>query len=292
MFQHCLICTDFSDGLHRLIGFVPSLAAGGLKRIVFCHSVPVREEGSIPKIDKDKIKEAEAQLAPCLIGLPPDVEVKIEVPVGRPMDTIPKLVEEYGIDVVFTGMSTKNTLQETLFGSTTQEMAKVTEIPLMILRPQLISTYTREELALRCQHLWRYLLIPYNDGKTAKYLIEEVKKYVSKNLPTAPQKCMLLWVTSEGVRRSVPENYQIEEAQNKLEEVKADLETVGLEVNTEVRTGNPLHELLDAALTFDISAIATSHLSRSALLEFTAPSFANEILRHSWFPILFFSPKK
>ncbi|MEM9539616.1 MAG: universal stress protein [Cyanobacteria bacterium P01_E01_bin.42] len=292
MFQNCLICTDFSDGLHRLIGFVPSLAAGGLKRIIFSHSVPIKEEGSIPKIDKDKVKEAEAQLAPCLIGVPADVEVKIEVPIGRPKDTIPKLVEEHDIDVIFTGMSTRNALEETLFGSTTQEMSKVMEIPLMILRPQLISTYTREELTLRCQHLWRYLLIPYNDGKTAQYLIEQVKSYVGKNLPTAPQKCMLLWVVNEGVRRGLPENYHLEEAKQKLEAVKADLEQFGLEVNTEVRSGNPLHEILDAALTFDISAIATSHLSRSALLEFTAPSFANEILRHSWFPVLFFSPKK
>ena len=292
MFQNCLICTDFSDGLHRLIGFVPDLAAGGLKRIVFSHSVPIREEGSIPKIDKEKVKEAEAQLAPCLIGVPPEVEVKIEVPIGRPKDTIPKLVEEYEIDVIFTGMPTRNALQETLFGSTTQEMAKVTDIPLMILRPQLISTYTREELKLRCQHLWRYLLIPYNDGKTAKYLIEEVKNYVRKDLSAGPQKCMLLWVISEGVRRGLPQDYHIKEAEQKLEAVKADLESVGLEVNIEVRSGNPLHELLDAALTFDISAIATSHLSRSALLELTAPSFANEILRHSWFPVLFFSPKK
>ncbi|NEO51139.1 MAG: universal stress protein, partial [Moorea sp. SIO4A3] len=35
MFQHCLICTDFSDGLYRLVEFVPSLAAGGLKKIIF-----------------------------------------------------------------------------------------------------------------------------------------------------------------------------------------------------------------------------------------------------------------
>ncbi|MBP0020026.1 MAG: universal stress protein [Cyanobacteria bacterium SBLK] len=292
MFQNCLICTDFSDGLHRLIGFVPSLAAGGLKRIIFSHSVPIKEEGSIPKIDKEKVKEAEAQLAPCLIGVPSEVEVKIEVPIGRPKDTIPKLVEAYDIDVIFTGMPTRNALEETLFGSTTQEMSKVTDIPLMILRPQLISTYTREELALRCQHLWRYLLIPYNDGKTAKYLIERVKSYARKNLPAAPRQCMLLWVVNEGARRGLPENYHIEEAKQKLEAVKADLETVGLDVNVEVRSGNPLHELLDAALNFDISAIATSHLSRSALLEFTAPSFANEILRHSWFPVLFFSPKK
>ena len=35
MFESCLICTEFSDGLERLAQFVPSLAKGGLKKIVF-----------------------------------------------------------------------------------------------------------------------------------------------------------------------------------------------------------------------------------------------------------------
>ena len=63
-------------------------------------------------------------------------------------------------------------LETRLFGSITISLTKVTSLPLMILRPQLISTYTEEELSLRCQHLWRYFLIPFNDENNDYYLIE------------------------------------------------------------------------------------------------------------------------
>ena len=56
MFESCLICTDFNDGLHRLMDFIPNLAAGGLKQIIFCHSVPLWEEGEVPRIDREKSK--------------------------------------------------------------------------------------------------------------------------------------------------------------------------------------------------------------------------------------------
>lgn len=291
MFKTCLICTDFTDGLHRLIEFVPSLGAGGIKRIIFAHSVPLWEEGKVPRVDEEKIAETKQRLSVATSKVPQGMEVEIAVPSGRAAETIPQLIKDYQPEVMFTGTPTRNVVQETLFGSTTVELTKSTTIPLMILRPQLISTYTREELALRCQHLWNYLLIPYNGGEAAQYLIEEIKRYADNKPDNYPKKCMLVWVITSGGRREIPIEYKRQEAEEKLSQVQKELESCGIEVNLEIRTGNPLNEILDAALTFDISAIATAAVNRSALVNLTSPSFANEILRHSWFPVLFFSPK-
>ena len=85
---------------------------------------------------------------------------------------------------------------------------------------------------------------------------------------------------------------RIKDAKTKLEEVKAELEGIGLEVNTLVKQGNPLPEIMSVALEYDISAIAIATNYRNTLLQWTAPSFANELMRRSWFPIVFFSPKK
>ena len=137
MFQRCLICTDFSDGLHRLVKFVPSLAAGGIKQIVFLHSVPLWEEGEIPRIDQEA-----------------------------------------------------------------------------------------------------------------------------------------------------------KEAQENLQPVKAELEQLGVKVVAEVRLGNPYEEVLDAALEFDISAIAISSDTLGKLIEWTGRSFAGELMHRSWHPILFFPPPR
>ena len=292
MFQRCLICTDFSDGLYRLLKFVSNLAGGGIKQIVFLHCVPIKEDCDIPRVDQEKIEEAKARFAQELPEIPKGVEVVTEVLSGRPLDNIPKILETYKSEVIFTGTSIRSLLQEKIFGSTTMGLAKLTPIPLTIFRPQLISTYTREELALRCEHLYRYLLIPYNNSDSAEYLIKQIKEIAQNRPEKSLEKIMLCWVVDDAGRRGVPIEYRLKEAHSKLEAVKAELEELNLQVNTEVRQGNPLLEILDAAVDFDISSIAIGSVEKNNLFEWTTPSFANEVLRRSWFPVLFFSTSK
>ena len=279
-----------SDGLDRLIYFVPSLAQVGLKQIIFFHSVPLWEEGEIPRVDEGKIETAKSTLSRALQSVPKDIEVKVEVASGRPIDTIPRVLASCPIDVVIVGTPIRSALEEKIFGSTTMELAKLTAKPLMIFRPQLISTYTTEELTLRCEHLWRYLLIPYNDSTAAHYQIEQIKGLLA-NSNKAIEKCLLCWVVEDKGRREIAPEYFVQEARAKLEVVKQDLTNLGLEVEMEVRLGNPLQEILNTALTHDISAIAMGGDRRSSLLQWTVPSVANELLRRSWFPILFFGRK-
>ena len=292
MFQRCLICTDFSDGLYRLVEFVPSLAASGIKQIIFLHSVPLWEEGEIPRIDQEAMDKARNRFQERLKHVPEGVEVKIEVTSGRPFDTIPKVAKSYQVDVIFIGMPMRSLLQEKLFGSTSAGLVRACSTPVLSLRPQLISTYTREELDLRCQHLFRYLLIPYDGSNPSKYLLQKLKEQVQNRPNHSLEQCMLLWVVDAGGRREVPKDYQVKEAQEKLKAVKAELEQLGLQVNAEVRLGNPCEEILDATLEFDISAIAISSDNLGKLIEWPVRSFAGELMRRSWHPVLFFPPSR
>lgn len=292
MFQSCLICTDFSDGLYRLVDFVPSLAAGGIKKIIFLHSVPIWEEGEIPRINHEEIERAIERFKAGLKNIPSSVEVHIEVPSGRPVETIPKVANSYKVDVILTGIPLRSLLQEKLFGSTTTGLAKACVTPLLILRQQLISAYTCEELDLRCQHLFRYLLVPYNGSNASNYLVQRVKEYAQNRPENSLKQCMLIWVVDEGGRKEIPKDYQLKEAQEKLQAVKAELEEVGLQVNTQVRLGNPFTEVLEAAVDFDISAIAIASDHLGKIIEWPVRSFAGELMRRSWHPILFFPPQR
>ncbi|MGD1922470.1 MAG: universal stress protein [Pleurocapsa sp.] len=292
MFKSCLICTDFTDGLYRFIDCVPSLAQCGLNKIVFFHSVPLWEEGEVPRIDKEKAEQAKQRLQKATENVPDGVEVEIEVISGKPLDTIPRVLKTHPVDVIMTGTPIKSLFQEKFFGSTSAGLAKITSQPLNIIRPELITTYTREELALRCQHLWRYLLIPYNNRETARYLIEEIKKYAKDRPDNALKHCMLISVIDDCGRKSVLAKERTKEAETSLQSVKTELEELGIEVNTMVKTGDPLQEITTAALDFDISAIAIATDYRNSLLQWTVRSFANDVMRSSWFPVLLFSPKK
>ena len=292
MFQSCLICTDFTDGLYRFVDCVPNLAKCGLKKIVFFHSVPLWEEGEVPRVDDEKMKQAKQRLQKASDNVPDGVEVQVEVISGKPLDTIARVLKKHPVDVIMTGTPIRSLLQEKFFGSTSTGLAKLTPQPLNIIRPELITTYTLEELDLRCRHLWRYLLIPYNDSKTARYLIEEIKKYAKDRPENSLKQCMLMSVVDDCGRKSVLAEQRVEEAETKIASVKQELEALDIEVNTLVKIGDPLQEITTAALDYDISAIAIATDYRNSLLQWTVRSFANDVMRSSWFPVLLFSPKK
>ncbi|UBF27304.1 universal stress protein [Kovacikia minuta CCNUW1] len=287
MFQRLLFCTDLSDGVYRLVNFIPSLAATGAKQIVFLHSVPFLE-GSIPREDTEKINQAREQLEPALKHSSATVEVKVEVVSGRAMDTILRAAKTHQTDLVVLGMPIHGQLKERLFGSTTVGLCQKTPIPLMVLRPQLISTYTSEELELRCQHLFRWLLIPYDGSDSARYLVEQVKRYAANRPEHSLERCNLCWVVEDVNRRGLPADYQVEPAQKALVPVKAELESLGLQVKTEVRQGDSIVEVLNAALMDDVSAIAIASKSLGKLQELSVASFTRELLNRCWHPIIYF----
>lgn len=293
MFKRALICTDFSDGLYRLVNFVPSLAESGLEQIVFIHTVPLWDQGGIPREDKEKIERAKSRLGKALENVPNGLEVKVEVPSSnKPQETILQIAKTNHSDLIITGANTRSLLNEAVFGSTTISLCEQTSIPIMVLRPQLISTYTYEELELRCRHLFRYLMVAYEDSDSAKYLLGRFKEAAKNRPANSLQECLLFWAVPDGGRRELRGPEQLENARQKLETIQQDLSSLDLRVNIEVRRGEPIIELLDAALEFDISAIAISSTRTNKILEWSAPSFSNEVLRRSWHPVIFFSPGK
>jgi nucleotide-binding universal stress UspA family protein len=290
MFQRALICTDFTDGLYRLTHFVPDLAAGGLKQIVFFHAIPISEEREIPRIDEAKIAQARDRLRAGIKDVPNGVEVKVEVRVGKPADNILKVAQANNSDLIVLGMPTRSVLTERLFGSTTLGLCQRNIKPVLILRPQLISAYTTEELALRCRHLNRYFLLPYNGTEASDMLVAKVKQCVQQNSEHSLECCLLSWIFEEQGMRNLPPKYSEAEARQKLESAKQELTQIGLKVETELRQGEPIMGIMNAALEHDISSILVT--SKQNWLQWSVRGFAEELLRSSWHPVLYLPTDK
>jgi nucleotide-binding universal stress UspA family protein len=279
MFERMLICTDFSDGLHRLADFAASLADGGIKQIVFLHVVPLSETGIIPKINSKKVELSQARLTAAVENSPATVDVKIEVQSGHPVQTILQVANSHQSELIVLGSQIHNSLMEMLRGSTMSELSRRTTIPLLILRPQLIAAFTTEELTLRCQHLLRYILIPYDGGEASNFLVKQIKQLAQKQTGRFLERCMLCWVTN-----SIPTQTE----RNILSDAKVDLEAENLEVAMNLRRGTPISEILELAQMDEISAIAISSGTIGKFQEWIVSSFTAELLRLSWCPVLFF----
>ncbi|MEM9090429.1 MAG: universal stress protein [Cyanobacteria bacterium P01_F01_bin.53] len=290
MFKRVLICTDFSDSLQRLAQFVPDLAKGGMEHIVFFHNVPLMTSREIPCIDEDKVSEARQILSVAESSVPAGTTVEIEIASGRPSDNIVRAAKKHQPDIIFSGMPTRSALNEKLFGSTTLAIADKVDVPILVMRPQLVATYRESELSQRCQHLFEYLLVPYDGSSSAKKLVGEIKKQIQNDPEGALETCRLCWVVDDGGR--IASNNPAEAAQQVLDEVKAELDGFGTDIRTEVRIGNPLEELMKSGEVHDISAIAICSGKSKGILKLTVPSFTNAILRASWHPIIHFPRAK
>jgi nucleotide-binding universal stress UspA family protein len=287
MFQRLLICTDLSDGLHRLIHFVPSLAAGGVKQITFLHTIPVSNEREIPRMDEQKVAEVRDRLSPIPY---PGVEILVEVKWGKPIDQILSVIKSHQADLVIVGTPTRSLLTEKLMGSTMMGLCQKISVPLMILRPQLLGAFTNEELDLRCRHLFRYLLIPYDGSKTADYLLGRIKQQAQDRPSESLTECKLCWAYQSSGRRDVPKSEFPDASRAKLAAAEAELTALGLQVSSEVLAGGAVQEVLATAQ--DASAIAIASGTLGKLIELSSPSFAGEILRRSWHPVIYFPPNQ
>lgn len=291
MFQRLLICTDLTDGLQRLVNFVPSLAASGINHITFLHVIPLPEGREIPRPDPEKTQRAYSRLAVAQQQASAEVTVQIKVEWGRPVDLILSTIKTDRPDLVLLGTPSRSLLTEKLFGSTMTGLCQRTPIPVMIFRPQLLSTYTREELELRCRHLFRYFLIPYDGSGTANYLVRQVKQQAQNRSKDSLQSCLLTWVV-EGGRRELPVGEQKKQAQTEVASVQTELEALDLSVTAQVLEGEAVVEVLLTASEYDISAIVTASDTFGKLVELSARSFTGEILRRSWHPVIYFPPAR
>ncbi len=294
MFNHGLICTDFTDGLDKMIYSVSALGEGGFKEITFLHSVDIWNEGEIPRVDHDKVEEAKNRLSPALNNVPDGMKVHIEVLSGNPSDNILATIKKYKVDLVITGSPVSTSLEQIFFGSTTAKIRSKLKVPMMILRPQLMSVYRNDEFALRCRNLNRFWLVPYNDLPRHRYIADKIADYYSQqNENLMLEECLFVSVVDEVSRSEILTKNKIQEAEKTLASLKESFASSSVKVETMVKTGNPLEEIFKVAFDNNISAIVFAENYKEEnvfdrILSLAVGSNANYLLNCSWFPLLYF----
>ncbi len=124
----------------------------------------------------------------------------------------------------------------------------------------------------------RYLLIPYDGGETVNSLVEQVKRLAQKQSGQFLESCRLCWVNDTPTQAE----------RETLAQVKADLESANLQVEANFHQGTALAEVLEVAQMDEISAIAITSGTLGTFQEWFVSSFAAELMRQSWCPVLFF----
>ena len=290
MFRRILICTDLTDGLQRFVSQVSALHRIGIEHLTFLHCVPFSQDGEIPHENEAALALAKAQLARVQAPSLPGMEVNVEVVSGVPTEWIPTIAEQYQAEALILGATTRSFLTEKLFGSTTVSVSQRCSLPILTLRPPLMQIYRNDELSLRCQNLFRKILIPFDSLSIGQALVEHLTHLLDRQPIPHLETCHLTAIVPLESRR-MPNEHKVQEAEAQLQELKQRLSPYPLTIETQIYTGDNVQGLLKLLSNDDISAIGVTYNRGDALLDWPVPSFGKEIMRHSWHPVLLFPPK-
>ncbi|MCS7226407.1 MAG: universal stress protein [Gloeomargarita sp. SKYB31] len=291
MFKKLLIATDLRDGLQRLLQFLPALGAGGIEAVTFVHAVPYLDTGVRVREDKEALAAAQAKLvAPANTG---GVPTQCLVRSGKPADVVVQVAQEIRAELIILGTQQRNVLAERLLGSDALSIIRKCDIPLMVIRPQLVQVLTAEELELRCQHLFYHLMLPYRGRPESKHLLAQVLDRLQKVSQPKVETCHLVWVVEDPIRRDFePDPQEIARAERELAQVATQLTPYVSHVHTHVRTGNPVEACLELAQLLDISAVTLTEAHMTNLWNLSL-SLGGELLRRIPYPLILFpSPEK
>ncbi len=290
MFKRLLIPTNLADGLPRLVNFLPELATNGLEKIVFVHSCFMEDDSERLRQGEKSLARARELLTIDHSKLPPGLEAEVILDTRRPYEVIMEAIKQHEPDLVLMSRPPRSLLDEKIFGSSAIAVIQRTRVPIMIARPHLFWVMTAEELALRCQHLLRHVMIPYDHSASAQHLISQIKSLAKEAILHPLAACTLVWVINNAGQQDLAVNQKTQEAKVILANLESELTELGLKVNSLIRVGTPVAQVEAVAHEEDIHAIAISSTAVGKIWELSIPSFAGEILRRSVYPVIYFPP--
>ncbi len=293
MFKRILIATNFEDGLHRFTYCLSELYTGGVRQVSFVHSMEWEGDShGLPEDPTPQIEATRQRLLDRCSQIPEGLEVDVFVQIGKPSAVIRQACEKFQPEVILTSMAIRNLLVEKVFGSTTMELLPRAPIPALVLRPQLIATFTLDELRLRSRHLFRSVLVAYDFSEISDQLLSRLINQIQHHGEQQHHTIWVLYVIDPSARQHQSRDLQEQkqEYEQKLAEMKHRIagDIPEVEIKTEVRIGAPVKEILLAAGEADMTAIATTSGNVGSFWEWSIRSTTGELLRKSWHSVLFF----
>ena len=221
---------------------------------------------------EDYVKEIEQRVAA------EGVAVATSVWYGRATESIVEAADVNHVDLIVMSTHGRTGLGRLFLGSVAESVLRAAHIPVLLLRTGGRPT------------MFKRVLVPL-DGSD---LAEEVLPFLTEIAGPLDIEFTLLRVVVpvppeyvEGTRYITVENIpaRMEAARAYLAPIAAGLEAKGVRVTTELRRGDPLPEILEAAKAAKVDLIAMTTHGRTGLGRLLFGSVAEAVLRHSEVPV-------
>lgn len=282
-FSKVLICIDFSEPSKKLIDSIPDLKKTGLKEVVLASVINVHPaDENVPFIKETYSEKRQLTLERLeelgALAKEHGVETKEIVSFGFTGKELLNIAVQEQADLIIVGSHGKGVVKTILLGSTSFELARKSEIPVLI---EKFVDVERDQFDLVSTEKFKKVLLPVDFSQSSMKVIDFVKeKEFIKDI-------ILVKVVAKG--ESLEDlDKKTNEIQSKLDSIRDDLVAVGKNVEVRLKQGTPAEKIMEIAEAEGASLIMISKAGAGNFTELLIGSTAIDIARYSKVPVLLF----
>lgn len=282
-FTKALICVDFSEPSKKLIDSIPDLKKVGLKEVVFASVINVHPADENVPFIKETYSEKRQLTMERLVEMSTlakehGVVTKEVVSFGFTGKELLNIAVQEQADLIVVGSHGKGVVKTILLGSTSFELARKSEIPVLI---EKFKDVEKDQFDLVSTEKFKKVVLPVDFSQSSLKVIDFVKdKDFIKDV-------ILVKVVARGENLEDLDK-RTKEIQEKLDGIKNDLIAAGKNVEVRLKQGTPSEKIMEIAEEDGASLIMISKGGAGNIAELLIGSTAIDIARYSKVPVLLF----
>ena len=285
MLSKLLVATDGSDASDAALECLRELGRVGTRDIVLVHVFNVYNVGglylSLQRLLLPRIQRQQAMLTAA------GFRVSIETPLGVPHVEINRIAMQEGCGGIAIGSHGAGMVEEALIGSTASSVIHHAELPVLLVRLQLLVEDDRRRCRSACEAFFKHVLFPTDFSDAASKAFRYLEHVVAETRGA---------VTLLHVQDRTRIHPHLEA---RLDEFSAiDRDRMGLlrdrllgrgapRVDIEIPYGLPKEIVLERSRNGGFSLIVMGSQGRGVMKEMVLGSLANHVARHAPLPVLF-----
>ena len=282
-FSKALICVDFSEPSKKLIECIPDFQKLGLKDVVLASIINVHPaDENVPFIKEtygekrdftmERLKELSEEAKKY------GVNVKEIVSFGFTGKELLNTAVQEQANLIVIGSHGKGIVKTILLGSTSFELARKSEIPVLI---EKFKDVEREQFDLVSPDKFKKVILPVDFSLPSLKVLDFVKNTeIIKDV-------VLVKVVARG--ENIEElDKKSQENQGKIKELKTNLNEASKNVEVRLKQGTPSEKIMEVAEAEGGSLIMVSKGGAGNITELLIGSTAIDLARYSRIPVLLF----
>lgn len=286
MFKRILFPTDFSLHADKIVECMPDLISLGMKETILVHVINPMKAARWISVDEkiiDKARqEAQRSMEEVVEKLTSSygIAVKYRIELGVVYREIERTAHEEQADLIVMGSHGHGFMKGAFLGSVTQNVLRITPLPLIIEKFKHTGKKGRENLDFVSERMFTRLLFP-TDFSENSLLVLRMLKFLrnagaEEIIIVHVQDIERLWYLPP---QKIEEFNQIDT--ERLSQLKRRLEFLGYGVETKLKHADPVKEINAIAEEKDVSMIIMGSHGKSAVKDTLTGSVAEAVaLRH------------